>query len=90
MHYRTPAESVNPYIGTVGHLLTATRPVTALPHSFARVFPTVTPNMTDYYFAEKIASFPVGSLEVSFAPLGCEDPAGTVSRFDMSEVRSHP
>ena len=90
MHYRTPAESVNPYIGTVGHLLTATRPVTALPHSFARVFPTVTPNMTDYYFAEKIASFPVGSLEVSFAPLGCEDPKGAVSRFDMSEVRSHP
>lgn len=90
MHYRTPAESVNPYIGTVGHLLTATRPVTALPHSFARVFPTVTPNMTDYYFAEKIASFPAGSLEVSFAPVGCEDPKGAVSRFDMSEVRSHP
>ncbi|MBQ4349707.1 MAG: GH92 family glycosyl hydrolase [Clostridia bacterium] len=90
MLYRTPAESVNPYIGTVGHLLTATRPVTALPHSFARVFPTVTPNMTDYYFAEKIASFPVGSLEVSFAPVGCEDPKGAVSHFDMSEVRSHP
>ena len=55
---KSPAEYVNPYIGTIGHLLTSTRPVTALPHSWAGIFPTVTPNVMDYYTAERILSFP--------------------------------
>ena len=86
----TPASYVNPYIGTIGHLLTSTRPIAALPHSYATSFPTVTPNVMDYYIAEKIASFPIGTLRAVFAPAGAEDPAKAVSRFDMSAVSSHP
>ena len=90
MNPKTPAEYVNPYIGTIGHLLTATRPVTALPHSWARIFPTVTPNVTDYYTAEKIASFPAGPLELAFAPENAGTAEDAVSRFDVAAVDSHP
>ncbi len=87
---KTPAEYVNPYIGTIGHLLTATRPVTALPHSYAQSFPTVAPEMMDYFIAEKIAGFPIGTVTVTFARREAEDQKSAVSRFDMSQVRSHP
>ena len=69
---KSPAEYVNPYIGTIGHLLTATRPVTALPHSWARIFPTVERGVMDYYTAARIVSFPAGPLELAFAPSGAE------------------
>ncbi|MGN1345653.1 MAG: hypothetical protein ACI4V1_02635, partial [Eubacteriales bacterium] len=90
MKAKTPAEYVNPYIGTVGHLLTATRPVAMLPHGTAQIFPNVTPNLTDYYFAEKIASFPIGECSVMFAGEAAPNFAGAVSHFDMSTVQSHP
>ena len=90
MSFKTPAEAVNPYIGTIGHLLTSTRPVAALPHSYAQTFPTVVPRGMDYYISEKIASFPIGTVQAVFAPAGTDDPAKAVSRFDMSAVRSHP
>lgn len=90
MKQRTPAEYVNPYIGTVGHLLTATRPVTMLPHGVAQIFPNVSPRMNDYYFAEKITSFPIGSLAVMFAKEDVSDIRHAVSGFDMSAVESHP
>ncbi len=95
---KTPAEYVNPYIGTVGHLLRATRPVTALPHSFAQSYPLVSPRLTDYYFADKIAGFPIGtgaradeaSVIAAFAREGVGDMKSAVSRFDVSAARSHP
>ena len=90
MNPKTPAEYVNPYIGTIGHLLTSTRPVTALPHSWARIFPTVTPNVMDYYTAEKAASFPAGPLELAFAPQDAANMEDAVSRFDVGAVDSHP
>jgi len=90
MNRRTPAEYVNPYIGTVGHLLTATRPVTALPHSPVQIFPEVTPGMQDYFFAERIVSFPLCTLSVMFADEGAKEMKDAVSHFDMSAVKSHP
>ncbi|MGN1408975.1 MAG: GH92 family glycosyl hydrolase [Eubacteriales bacterium] len=90
MKQKTPAEYVNPYIGTVGHLLTATRPATMLPHGTAQVFPNVSPNMNDYYFAEKIASFPIDECAVMFAGKDTQDFESAVSHFDMSTVESHP
>ncbi|MBR4000727.1 MAG: glycoside hydrolase family 92 protein, partial [Clostridia bacterium] len=90
MNKRTPAEYVNPYIGTIGHLLTATRPATALPHGGVQVFPVVTPNMQDYFIAEKIASFPLCTLGVMFADENADAFESAVSRFDMSAVKSHP
>ncbi|MBP3292639.1 MAG: hypothetical protein J6N32_02705, partial [Clostridia bacterium] len=90
MNQRTPAEYVNPYIGTIGHLLTATRPVAALPHSAVQIFPNVTPNMQDYFIAEKITSFPLCTLSVMFAGKDTDSMENAVSRFDMSAVKSHP
>ena len=90
MKQKSPAEYVNPYIGTVGHLLTATRPAAMLPHGTAQIFPNVSPNMNDYYFAEKITSFPIGELDVMFAGEDTPDFDSAVSHFDMSEVQSHP
>ncbi len=87
---KSPAEYVNPYIGTIGHLLTSTRPVTALPHSWARIFPTVTPNVMDYYTAEKVSSFPAGPVEITFAPDCACSAESAVSRFDVAAVDSHP
>ncbi|MBO6052419.1 MAG: GH92 family glycosyl hydrolase [Clostridia bacterium] len=87
---KTPAASVNPYIGTIGHLLRATRPITALPHSWAQIFPTVTPDVTDYFTADQIASFPAGPLQIAFAPAGAHDAGEAVSHFDVSAVDSHP
>jgi len=37
---------VNPYIGSIGHLLTATAPTVMLPHSMAQVSPIFTPGVT--------------------------------------------
>lgn len=37
---------VNPYIGSIGHLLTATSPTVMLPHSMAQVSPIFTPGVT--------------------------------------------
>jgi len=90
MNQRTPAEYVNPYIGTIGHLLTATRPVTALPHGAVQIFPDVTPKMQDYFIAEKITSFPLCTLSVMFAAKNADSMENAVSRFDMSAVKSHP
>lgn len=90
MNKRTPAEYVNPYIGTIGHLLTATRPITALPHSPVHIFPNVTPRMQDYFIAEKITSFPLCTLTAAFAEKDADTMESAVSRFDMSAVKSHP
>jgi len=87
---KSPAEYVNPYIGTIGHLLTATRPVTALPHSWARIFPTVERGVMDYYTAARIVSFPAGPAELAFAPSGAESMESAASRFDVDAVDSHP
>ncbi|MBO4392308.1 MAG: hypothetical protein J5816_03295, partial [Clostridia bacterium] len=67
MNEKTPAEYVNPFIGTVGHLLTGTRPKVMLPHGAAQIFPNVSPVQHDYYFSDKIVSFPVGPIEIMFA-----------------------
>ena len=90
MNSKTPAEYVNPYIGTVGHLLTGTRPKVMYPHGAAQIFPNVSPTQHDYYFSEKIVSFPVGPLEIMFGPEKAERFSDCVSHFDMSTVSSHP
>ena len=87
---KTPAEYVNPYIGTIGHLLTATRPVAALPHSPVQIFPTVAPGMQDYFLSDRIVSFPLCTISVMFADKNAADMAAAVSHFDISAVKSHP
>lgn len=87
---KTPAESVNPYIGTVGHLLTATRPTAMLPHGTAQIHPHVSPNANDYYFSEQITAFPLGAAVLQFAAADAVVFSDGTSHFDMSTVQSHP
>lgn len=56
----SPADLVNPYIGTISHLLKATVPEVMLPYSYVRSCP-VPATCGDYYCNDKILGFPVGS-----------------------------
>lgn len=51
---------VNPHIGGIGHLLTATSPLVLLPHGMMQIAPRVTPGIVDRYLADKIYDFPFG------------------------------
>lgn len=53
-------DCVDPNIGGIGHLLTATAPIVAMPHGMAQAAPLTTPGMTDRYLADSIHGFPVG------------------------------
>jgi len=56
---------VNPNIGTVGHLLTATTPGVHYPHGMMQMSPNFNPGLMDRYFADKIYSFPIGPISVT-------------------------
>ena len=62
---KQPVDYVNPNIGTIGHLLTATTPYVQYPHGMARVAPVTTPGTQpgtqDRYLADKILRLPGGS-----------------------------
>jgi len=54
---------VNPNIGTIGHLLTATSPIVMYPHGFMQISPNFNVG-GDRYLADQINSFPVGPIAV--------------------------
>ncbi|MBQ3223360.1 MAG: GH92 family glycosyl hydrolase [Clostridia bacterium] len=58
------SDYVDPYIGSIGHLLTATQPLVHLPHSMAQIRPILDETITDRYLAPVIYGFPAnkGSL----------------------------
>ena len=53
------ADYVNPYIGTVSHMLTSTRPEVLLPYGMARSAPVVR-DCGDYYCNDRVVGFPLG------------------------------
>src|SRR5690348_14647369 len=57
---KQPVDYVNPNIGGIGQLLTATIPYVQYPHGMARIAPITTPGITDRYLADQIYGFPVG------------------------------
>jgi predicted alpha-1,2-mannosidase len=57
---KSPVDYVNPNIGSIGQLLTATIPYVQYPHGMARLYPITTPGITDRYLADKIYGFPAG------------------------------
>lgn len=59
-----PVDYVNPYVGTIGHLLKATSPSVYLPHGELSLLPRLTPGITDRYFADSLFSFPCGSASL--------------------------
>jgi predicted alpha-1,2-mannosidase len=64
---KEPVDYVNPNIGGIGQLLTATSPIVKLPGGMASVAPITTPGITDRYLADKIYGFPAGGF--TFMPL---------------------
>jgi predicted alpha-1,2-mannosidase len=74
---------VNPNIGTIGHLLTATVPYVQYPHGVARLAPVTTPGTQDRYLADKIFGFPAGpaTLMASTGELSY-DPDRIASHYD--------
>lgn len=67
LYGQTPVDYVNPYIGSIGHLLTATTPDVQVPRGMIRVIPRTTPGIRDTYLADKIYSFSVISLSNDFS-----------------------
>lgn len=58
------ADLVDPYIGSIGHLLTATRPLTHLPHGMAQIMPIINDKIIDRYTADIIYGFPLNGSRV--------------------------
>jgi hypothetical protein len=58
---------VNPNIGGIGQLLTATSALVKLTAGMASVAPITTPGITDRYLADKIYGFPAGGF--TFMPI---------------------
>lgn len=81
--HKDPVDYVNPNIGTIGHLLTATVPYVQYPHGMARVAPVTNPGFTDRYLADKIFGFPAGPATLmAYTGELSLDPARAASHYD--------
>jgi len=80
---KAPVDYVDPNIGGIGQLLTATIPYVQYPHGMARLYPVTTPGITDRYLADKIYGFPAGPA-LLMASTGAEGthPESYASNFD--------
>ena len=99
---KDPVDYVNPYLGAIGHLLTATTPDVQLPRGMIRLIPATTPGIRDIYLADKIYSFSTISLGNDFsrglsafsimATTGSlnANPAANASRFDHDQENTTP
>src|SRR5581483_5945180 len=88
---KQPVDYVDPNIGGIGQLLTATVPYVQYPYGMARVAPVTTPGITDRYVADKIYGFPVGPA-LLMASGGAEGtkPGDYASEFDHDFEISTP
>ena len=88
---KQPVDYVNPNIGGIGQLLTATVPWVQYPYGMARVAPVTTPGIADRYLADKIYGFPAGPA-LLMASVGAEgaEPASYASHFDHDFETSTP
>ena len=82
---------VDPNIGTVGHLLTATAPLVQSPHGAALVAPVTRSGMKDRYLSDKIFGFSVGNQVVMPTVLpGKPDYEATASGYDHDLETARP
>ena len=80
---KEPVDHVNPNIGGIGHLLTATAPTVQLPYGMMHFAPMVTPGIMDRYLADKIYGFPAGGITlVPMTGPAETDPAKIASPYD--------
>src|SRR5207245_7561385 len=59
---KEPVNYVNPNIGGIGQLLSATSPSVIMPNGIMRIAPITTPGIIDRYLADKIYGFPAGGI----------------------------
>ena len=84
---------VNPNIGTIGHLLTATAPTVMHPHGMMQISPdfgACTPNFYtrgERYLADIIRSFPAGPVTVMASKSGA--PAFSYFDHDLETAKPH-
>lgn len=88
---KPPVDYVDPNIGGIGQLLSATIPYVQYPHGMARLYPVTTPGITDRYLADKIFGFPAGPA-LLMASVGTEGTraADYASSFDHDFETSTP
>ena len=88
---KQPVDYVDPYIGSIGHLLTSTSPTVQYPYGMVRLAPLTTARSADRYFAYDISGFPAGSatLMATTGPLET-DPAKCASSFDHDQETATP
>ena len=67
---KDPVDYVNPMIGSIGHLLTATTADVQLPRGMVRLYPRTTPGIRDNYLADKIYGYTMGSMSADFSVTG--------------------
>jgi hypothetical protein len=58
---KEPVDYVDPYIGSIGHLLTSTSPSVQYPYGMVRLAPVASARNGDRYFAHDISGFPAGA-----------------------------
>lgn len=84
-HY---SDYVDPNIGSIGHLLSATRPLVHLPHSMAQIHPIFDESIRDLYVAPEIFSFPMFAATV-MADVEGNKTFRSMRDHDFEEVRCY-
>lgn len=88
---KDPVDYVDPYIGSIGHLLTSTTPFVQLPHGMAQAWPIVPPGTTDRYLANRLHGirFAYATLMATADKIGI-DAASCSSAYDHDFETSTP
>jgi predicted alpha-1,2-mannosidase len=82
-HEKEPVDYVDPNIGGIGQLLSATNPNVMLPFGMMTLSPITTPGIRDRYLADKIFGFPAGGITLMPMTGSAEtDPAKYASDYD--------
>jgi predicted alpha-1,2-mannosidase len=80
---KEPVDYVNPNIGGIAQLLSATSPSVVMPYGMMRMSPITTPGISDRYLADKIYGFPAGGMTLMPMTGSAEtDPAKYASIYD--------
>jgi predicted alpha-1,2-mannosidase len=88
---KEPVDYVNPNIGGIGQLLSATSPSVVIPYGMMSISPITTPGITDRYLADKIYGFPAGGMTLMPMTGSAEtDPAKYASIYDHDLETAKP
>jgi predicted alpha-1,2-mannosidase len=88
---KEPVEYVDPYIGSIGHLLTSTSPSVQYPYGMVRLAPATLARNQDRYFAHDISGFPAGAATLMATTGALEtDLAKCASSFDHDQETATP